>query len=102
MLRSLRKFKAIGAMLAAIGIAAPSTSTPAATHSTTQTEKKIIDNRHLQSTRKKHKHVFSKGGLELVTEYIFKQQGLSPKEYGLRYGTGASRNHKTNRHKYFA
>lgn len=89
-------------MLAAFGFIAPIAQPTQTSAPTTQVEKKIIDNRHLQSSRKKHKHVFSKGGLDLVTEYLIKQPGLSPKEYGLRYGNGASRINKTNRHKYFA
>lgn len=42
------------------------------------------------------------GGLDLVTEYYGGVFGLTPKEYGLRYGTGASRKHKSNRNRYAA
>jgi len=32
--------------------------------------------------------------------FLFNDAGLSPKEYGLRYGTGKSRKHKSNRLRY--
>ncbi len=42
----------------------------------------------------KYKVMREVGGLDLVTHGM---PGLSPKEYGLRYGNGKSKRHKTNK-----
>jgi len=39
------------------------------------------------------------GGLDF-NPFLFKDAGLSPKEYGLRFGTGKSRKNKSNRLRY--
>lgn len=39
------------------------------------------------------------GGLDF-NPFLFNDAGLSPKEYGLRFGTGASRKGKSNRLRY--
>ena len=37
------------------------------------------------------------GGLPVMTDRIYGTFGMSPKEYGIRYGNGASRKAKINR-----
>lgn len=48
-------------------------------------------------TYKKQHHVRFVGGLPLVTEVVRSSFGMTPKEYGIRYGNGACRKCKSNK-----
>ena len=61
-------------------------------------------NSEMKATREYRKskeaiNVNAYGGLDF-NPYLFNDAGLSPKEYGLRYGTGKSRKNKSNRLRY--
>jgi len=57
----------------------------------TQKEMKSTAAKYVARSERK---VHSAGGLDLVQRGEY---GMSPKEYGLRYGNGASKKHKSNR-----
>ena len=63
-------------------------------HQTSTVERHIIND--LQTPKAKYSVTNYIGGLPLVTEFTGGTYGLSPKEYGMRYGNGKSRKHKTN------
>lgn len=58
-------------------------------------ERQIIND--IQKPTKKRSVTNFIGGLPLVTEYQYTNFGLTPKEYGLRFGNGNSRKKKTNK-----
>lgn len=65
-----------------------------AAHGLTIVERHIIND--LQTPKAKYSITNYIGGLPLVIEYTGGTYGLSPKEYGIRFGNGKSRKHKSN------
>lgn len=63
-------------------------------HQTSVVERHIIND--LQTPKTKYSVTNYIGGLPLVTEFTGGTYGLSPKEYGMRFGNGKSRKHKSN------
>lgn len=91
-------------IIGAIGVAAATLATiagPQAT-ATTQANQTTIQQdvkatqRERRVISKKVVHNVGGSGLDLVTDYP-KGSGLSPKEYGMRYGDGKSRKGKVNK-----
>lgn len=81
--RSFLPAMLLGAMMAC---------TPAKTTNSTQSDIKAARIEHYR--KKQLVHVRQSGGMDLVT--VLPNTGLTPKEYGIRYGNGKSRKSKTN------
>lgn len=78
-----------------IGVALIAGLTPALT--TTAQNTKVERHAYIDTKpAKTYAYTTHFGGIPLVTEY-YGTPGLTPKEYGLRYGNGNSRKVKTNR-----
>lgn len=85
----------IGALAIASMLGGAQASQPLVAQTTNATEIKATTKRKMNV---KHKVVKEDiGGLDLMG---YGDYGLSPKEYGLRFGTGKSRENKSNRLRY--
>ncbi|WP_148233500.1 hypothetical protein [Pseudopedobacter saltans] len=89
MKKSLKRIGVVASAIAATLLATPKTQATT-THQVQEQKAARLDNR-----TKKTVHVENhRSGLDLVTHYP--KVGLSPKEYGMRFGNGKSRKGKTN------
>lgn len=87
-----RLFKALLIGAGIMTAAAPAVAKAA--HQSGIVERPIFND--LQTPRVKYSVTNYIGGLPLVTGFSGGAFGLTPKEYGLRFGNGKCRKHKTN------
>lgn len=90
------------AILLGAGIAtAAAPNAVKADQQTTVTRHVIREEEEEEKTKREGRFVtkrqFSIGSVPIVEEYYGNPPGLSPKEYGIRYGNGKSRKRKSNR-----
>lgn len=59
----------------------------------------VVERQIINEIRPTHKYSITNhiGGLPLVTEFYGNPIGLTPKEYGILFGNGKSRKHRSNR-----
>lgn len=89
-----------GLIAAAMGMAGLMGSAQA-TQTLSTTQQQVRNTGELKATKENRKskeaiNINQDGGLDF-NPFLFTDTGLSPKEYGLRYGTGKSRKNKSNR-----
>lgn len=80
-----------------IGVALTTALTPQVAQSSQHNvtvERQVYNNKPITVKKSTIKQI---GGLDLVTEFTGKPFGLTPKEYGIRFGNGRSKKSKINK-----
>src|SRR5690606_1674743 len=95
-MKARKMIAAIGVGAATIAMSLGAQTAPVSQANQTTVQQEVKATPREEKVRQKHtKHNVGGSGLDLVTHWP--NFGLSPKEYGMRYGDGKSRKGKTNK-----